>query len=104
MVSWWLPPDTFTSVTWICIWDADKKRLWRLRDLRQQEMRKLGLRIKPSEAVRPITDGCDYLGFIFYGTHSRIRKRTKQNVARKTTKDIRTLMQKYALIGNVMVM
>jgi len=82
-----------------CIWGADKKRLWLLRDLHQQEMRKIGLRIKPSEAVRPITDGCDYLGFIFYGTHSRIRKRTKQKAARKLAK-LKSRKRRQEIIGS----
>lgn len=82
-----------------CMWSGDKKRLWLLRDLHRQEMHKLGLRIKPDEAVRPITDGCNYLGFIFYGTHSRIRKRTKQKAARKLSK-IKSRKRRQEIIGS----
>ncbi len=64
----------------------DKKQLWRLRDVYVEEMAKLGLSVKPNEAVRPITVGFDMVGYIHYLTHSLLRKRTKQNAARKLAK------------------
>lgn len=82
-----------------CMWGADKKSLWQLRDIHRQELQKIGLRIKSSEAVRPITDGCDYLGFVFYGTHSRLRKRTKQNAARKLAK-VKSRKRRQEIIGS----
>lgn len=64
----------------------DKKRLWRLRNIYVEEMAKLGLTVKPNEAVRPLTEGLDMVGYVHYPTHSLLRKRTKQNAARKLAK------------------
>ncbi|MEG2599938.1 MAG: reverse transcriptase domain-containing protein [Muribaculaceae bacterium] len=66
----------------IVILARDKKELWRLRNILIAQMDSIGLRIKPNEAVRPLNQGLDYLGYVHYGTHSLIRKRTKQNAAR----------------------
>lgn len=60
------------------MWGAEKRQLWKLRDIYHSEVAKLGLTVKNTEAIRPITEGIDYLGFVFYGTHSRLRKRTKK--------------------------
>ena len=65
------------------MWGENKKELWRLRAIYNGLVESMGHKVKPSEAIRPISEGCDFLGFIFYGTHSRIRKRTKQKAARK---------------------
>lgn len=67
----------------IVLMARSKKELWRLRNILVREMTLLGLRIKPNEAVRPLVCGLDYLGYVHYPTHSLIRKRTKQNAARK---------------------
>lgn len=61
----------------------DKRELWRLRDLYVGECAKIGLRVKESEAVRPLTEGLDFLGYVHYGTHSLLRKRIKQKAARR---------------------
>ena len=57
-----------------------------LRDVYVEEMAKLGLTVKPNEAVRPLTDGLDMVGYVHYPTHTLLRKRTKQNAARKLAK------------------
>ncbi len=62
---------------------SDKKRLWKLRNVYVEEMAKLGLTVKHNEAVRPVSVGLDMVGYIHYPTHSLLRKRTKQNAARK---------------------
>ena len=59
------------------MWGSEKRALWKLRDIYHDEVAKLGLIVKNSEAIRPITEGIDYLGFVFYGTHARLRKRIK---------------------------
>lgn len=47
------------------MWGAEKRQLWKLRDIYHSEVAKLGLTVKNTEAIRPITEGIDYLGFVF---------------------------------------
>ena len=71
----------------IVLFAKDKKTLWKLRNILVQEMLKIDLIIKPSEAVRPLlTEALDFLGYVHYPTFSLLRKRTKQNAARKLAK------------------
>lgn len=81
------------------IFASDKKVLWKLRDLYVSEIAKLGLRIKPNEALRPISEGLDYLGYVQFENHSLIRKRIKQNAARKLHK-IKSRRRRQEVIGS----
>lgn len=86
---------------------ATKKELWRLRNILVEQLAKLGLKIKPNEAVRPLRDGLDYLGYVTYvddskpqrAVYSRIRKRTKQKFARRI-KRVKSRKRRQALIGS----
>ena len=80
-------------------WSDNKKELWRLRDIYVAEVGKLGLRVKPSEAVRPIDVGLDHLGYVQYEDFSQIRKRTKQKAARHLTK-VKSRKRRQELIGS----
>lgn len=82
----------------ITIFASDKKELWRLRDILHEEVAKLGLSIKPNEAVRPLSTGLDFLGYVNYGTHSLLRKRTKQNAARKLA-NVKSRKRRQEIIG-----
>lgn len=77
----------------------DKKRLWQLRNVYVEEMAKLGLTVKDNEAVRPLTDGLDMVGYVHYPTHSLLRKRTKQNAARKLAK-VKSRKRRQKIIGS----
>lgn len=44
------------------------------------------LEVKANERVFPVTEGIDFLGYVIYPTHTRLRKRNKQNAARKLHK------------------
>lgn len=81
------------------MWGAEKRELWKLRDIYHSEVAKLGLTVKNTEAVRPITEGLDYLGFVFYGTHSRLRKRTKTKAARHLSK-VKSRKRRQEIIGS----
>lgn len=83
----------------IVIMASSKKELWRLRNILVREMTALGLRIKPNEAVRPLACGLDYLGYVHYSTHSLIRKRTKQNAARKLAR-VKSRKRRQAICGS----
>lgn len=84
----------------ITILSSDKKLLWHYRDVIHEETEKLGLTIKPNEAVRPISEGIDFLGYVDDGECSRLRKRTKQNAARKLRK-IKSRKRRQQIIGSL---
>lgn len=89
----------------IVMFAATKKELWILRDYLQGLLSELGLTIKTSEAVRPISEGLDYLGYRTYvdeytgEVYSYIRKRTKQKFARRI-KDVESRKCRQKLIGS----
>lgn len=76
----------------------DKKKLWAMRDVYVEEMGKLGLRVKENEAVRPLSVGLDMCGYIHYSTHSLLRKRIKQNAARKLAR-VKSRKRRQQVIG-----
>ena len=80
-------------------WSDSKKELWRLRDIYVAEVGKLGLKVKSSEAVRPIDVGLDHLGYIQYEDFSLIRKRTKQKAARHLAK-VKSRKRRQEIIGS----
>jgi hypothetical protein len=43
----------------------------------------LNISIKRNYSVSPVADGVDFLGFVFYHTHIKMRKRIKKNFAKK---------------------
>ena len=76
-----------------------KRELWRLRECLHEESSKLGLTIKPSERIAPITAGMDALGYVNFGDYARIRRRTKQNAARKLAK-VKSRKRRQEIIGS----
>lgn len=83
----------------IVIFASTKKELWLMRDYLVSLLAELGLSVKPSEAVRPLSEGCDFLGFKNYGTHALIRKRTKQKFARGLAR-VKSRKRRQKLIGS----
>ena len=84
----------------IVILASNKKQLWHWRNVVHEEIAKLGLELKPSEAVRPTDTGIDFLGYVDDGEHTRLRKRTKQNAARKLHK-VRSRKRRQEIIGSL---
>lgn len=76
-----------------------KKELWRLRDCLHEESAKLGLTIKENERVAPITAGMDALGYVNFGDHALLRRRTVQNASRKLAK-VKSRKRRQELIGS----
>lgn len=64
----------------------DKREAWHVRDLTHERVEAMSLQIKANERVFPITEGVDYLGYVIYPTHTRLRKRNKKNAARRLHK------------------
>ena len=91
----------------IVIFSNSKKKLWKLRDYLVSLLAELGLRVKPSEAVRPISEGLDYLGYVTFAddshgereVYSRIRKRTKVKFARRIHR-VKSRKRRQSLIGS----
>lgn len=83
----------------VVVFSDSKKTLWKLRDLYVSVLSKLGLKIKPNEAVRPISEGLDYLGYVQYEDYSLIRKRTKQKAARHLAK-VKSRKRRQEIIGS----
>lgn len=78
---------------------STKKELWELRNIHVAAVARLGLEVKPSEAVRPLDVGLDFLGYVHYGTHSLLRKRIKQKAARKLAK-VKSRKRRQEIIGS----
>ena len=75
---------------------ATKEEAWLLYGLLKSLLEKKGLQIKPNFAIRPMSEGLDFLGYVTflitkrrpdgsveYEVYSRIRKRIKKTAARK---------------------
>lgn len=84
----------------IVILSSSKEKLWLLRDIMHEKVAEIGLLIKPNEVVRPITEGIDFLGFVYDGKKARLRKRTKQKAARKLAK-IKSRKRRQEIIGSL---
>lgn len=63
-----------------------KKEAWLVRDITHERAKLIGMEIKPNERVFPVTEGVDYLGYVIYPSHTRLRKRNKKNAARRLHK------------------
>lgn len=83
----------------IVMLSGDKRQLWRWRDILKGKLNELGLELKSNEVVRPVTEGIDFLGYVNYGTHSLVRKRTKKKFARHMAK-VKSRRRRFALMGS----
>lgn len=83
----------------IVVLSGDKKMLWKIRNKIHDKTGEIGLTIKPDEAVRPLSEGLDFLGFVYDGEHARVRKRTKKKFARKM-KEVKSRKRRVQLIGS----
>ena len=63
-----------------------KAELWKVRDAVHRCVEVIGLKVKSNERITPIEDGIDFLGYVIYPDHVRLRKRNKQTFARKMAK------------------
>lgn len=65
---------------------SSKKELWKIRNIVHERVNKVGLTVKPDERVFPVTQGIDFLGYVIYPDHVRLRKRIKKKFAKKLNK------------------
>ena len=83
----------------IYMFGETKKELWKHRDKLHEKSNPYNLIIKPSEKVAPVSAGMDALGFVDYGDHALLRKRTKVNAARKLA-NIKSRKRRQQIIGS----
>lgn len=68
----------------IVILDSDKSRLHSLNEDITKYLQDIKLEVKENYQVFPVDSrGIDFIGYVFYHTHVRIRKTIKKNFARK---------------------
>lgn len=79
---------------------SSRQTLWMLRDIMHQQVAKLNLEIKSNESVKPVTEGIDFLGFVYDGHKALLRKRTKQKAARRLRK-VRSRRRRQEIIGSL---
>ncbi len=60
-----------------------KRELWEIRAIVHRQMEGIGLRVKASERVFPVTEGIDFLGYVIRPDYVRLRKRIKKKAAAK---------------------
>lgn len=84
----------------IVILASDKRKLWMLRDIMHEQAGLLLLEVKANECVRPISEGIDFLGYVYDGKKARLRKRTKQKSARKLHK-IKSRKRRQEIMGSL---
>lgn len=79
---------------------STKEKLWIIRDIIHDKVAEVGLEIKPNESVKPISEGIDFLGYVYDGKKARLRKRTKQKAARKLAK-IKSRKRRQEIVGSL---
>lgn len=77
-----------------------KLRLWECRGVVHERVEAVGQEIKHDERVFPLSEGLDFLGYVVYPTHSLLRKRVKQNSARKLAK-VKSRKRRTELVGSL---
>lgn len=77
-----------------------KKELWKVRDTLHGCVDGLGQNIKRTERVFPVDSGLDFLGYVIYPTHTRLRKRVKKKVASQLHR-IKSRKRRQELIGSL---
>ncbi len=70
----------------IIILSDSKAELWRILKGIVEYLEKLKLVVKPNLRVFPTDTGIDVVGYVFYHTHTRLRKRTKLRFEQKCEK------------------
>lgn len=79
---------------------ADKRSLWRVRDITHRQVNSIGQKIKSNERVFPVELGLDFLGYKIFPTHTLLRKRVKKNFARKLAK-VKSRKRRTEIIGSL---
>lgn len=84
----------------IVVGASNKRELWHVRDIAHRQVNSIGQTIKPNERIFPIELGIDFLGYVIFPTHTLLRKRVKQNFARKLVK-VKSRKRRVEIIGSL---
>lgn len=77
-----------------------KLYLWESREVVHERAEIIGQEIKHNERIFPLSEGLDFLGYVIYPTYSLLRKRVKQNSARKLKK-VKSRERRIELVGSL---
>jgi hypothetical protein len=78
---------------------ASKAELWKVRDIVHVQVKKAGLEIKPNERVFPIEEGIDFLGYVIRPDYIRLRKRVKEEFARRIH-EVKSKRRRHELVAS----
>ena len=79
---------------------GSKLYLWDSREIVHAQIDSIGQTIKCNERIFPLSEGLDFLGYVIYPTHSQLRKRVKQNFARKLKK-VKSRKRRIEIVGSL---
>lgn len=77
-----------------------KRELWEIRAIVHRQMEDIGLRVKASERVFPVTEGIDFLGYVIRPDYIRLRKRIKKKAAAKL-KEVKSRKRRREIIASL---
>lgn len=76
-----------------------KSELWKIRDVVHKQMEQIDLKVKADERVFPVDEGIDFLGYVIYPEHVKLRKRIKQKFARKLH-EVKSRRRRHELVAS----
>lgn len=83
----------------IVVLGGSKEELNKIAGIIHEKVENIGLSIKPNEQIFPVESrGIDFLGYVIYHDHVRLRKRIKQKFAKKV-KEVRSRRRRHELIA-----
>lgn len=77
-----------------------KLYLWESRNVVHEQAEVIGQEIKYNDRIFPLSEGLDFLGYVIYPTHSKLRKRVKQKAARRLKK-VKSRKRRIELVGSL---
>lgn len=80
--------------------NGTKLYLWESRNVVHEQAEVIGQKIKCNDRIFPLSEGLDFLGYVIYPTHSKLRKRVKQKAARKLKK-VKSRKRRIELVGSL---
>lgn len=76
-----------------------KAELWVIRDAIHEMLEDIGFQVKRNERIYQVTEGIDFVGYVIYPDHVRLRKRIKKKFAAKIKK-IKSRKRRHELIAS----
>ena len=76
-----------------------KAELWGILDAIHEMLEDIGFQVKRNERIYPVTEGIDFVGYVIYPDHVRLRKRIKKKFAAKIKK-IKSRKRRHELIAS----